>query len=350
MMKPATGQTAAAPADAQQDTALPDYAFANVVGESTAIREAIALARRVAGRSNSLVLLYGETGTGKELFARGIHASSEYESEPLVPINCAALPAALLESELFGHERGAFSGAVQQKRGLMEVAGRGTVFLDEIGELPLDLQPKLLRVLEERTIRRVGGLRELPIQCRILAATNRDLGSMVTAGKFREDLYYRLSVVRLDVPPLRERAGDIELLARFFRDMVTREHGMPPKRFAPGTLDALREHNWPGNVRELKNAVEGAILVAEGDTIHPDHILIRRRSTIPAALAVGTGKVVAAIPIPETGIPLEDVEKQLVIATLKLARNNQSEAARMLRISRPRLARLIRRYEISLSP
>jgi two-component system, NtrC family, response regulator AtoC len=320
------------------------------VGQSVAIRDTIALGCRIAGYGARTVLLQGETGTGKELFARGIHYSGEGSGEPFVPINCAAIPENLLESELFGHERGAFSGAHEQKRGLFEVAAQGTVFLDEIGELPVQLQPKLLRVLEERTIRRVGALREIPITCRIVAATNRDLAQLSAEGGFRSDLFYRLSVVSIELPPLRDRAGDIELLARFFVDQVAREHGLRRKKLAVETIHALRTYHWPGNVRELRNAIEGALVKADGEVILPQHVMVRRRSTTPFPVTSDGRPVAATIHVPEGGMSLDKAESLLIQATLRIAAYNQSEAARILQISRPTLTRKIRKYRLSLEP
>ncbi|MDQ2668729.1 MAG: sigma 54-interacting transcriptional regulator, partial [Gemmatimonadota bacterium] len=232
------------------------WADGMVVGQSESLTSVMSLATQVGASRASTVLVCGETGTGKELFARGIHACSMQASEPFVAINCAAIPETLLESELFGHERGAFTDARTMKRGLLEVAGRGTIFLDEIGELPLKLQPKLLRVLEQRTFRRVGGAVELPINARIIAGTNVSLADAVDSGVFREDLFYRLNVVRLDLPPLRERVGDIELLARHFLRELARETDGVAATLSADAMSALCSHNWPGNVRELKNVIE----------------------------------------------------------------------------------------------
>jgi transcriptional regulator with PAS, ATPase and Fis domain len=347
----ATMRIMAAPAEEAVGYVAPGaaHAFGSIVGTSEAIQRAIALSCRVAAHTRSPVLLHGETGTGKELFARGIHNAGEHSGQPFVGINCAALPENLLESELFGHERGAFSGATEQKRGLLEVAGRGTIFLDEVGELPIELQPKLLRVLEERCVRRVGGLREQEIECRIIAATNRDLATAVDAGTFRADLYFRLSVLAVELPPLRERTGDVELLARYFVEKVAREHGVRPKELAAETLNALRGYTWPGNVRELRNAMEGALVFAEGAVLLPEHVRVRRRYSVPSPMVADGEPPAAAIVLPRTGMPLREAEKQLIEATLRLAGYNQSEAARMLQISRPTLTRKIRSYGLRLS-
>jgi transcriptional regulator with GAF, ATPase, and Fis domain len=335
-------------------TRIPAVAFQNVVGSSAAIRDVVNLGCRVAAHPGTTVLIEAETGAGKELFARGIHYSSKAASEPFVAINCSAIPEHLLESELFGHEKGAFTGADGQKRGLFEFAGKGTVFLDEIGELPASLQPKLLRALEERTVRRIGGLKEVEIQCRVIAATNRELATVVSEGYFRADLYYRLSGFRLQLPPLRERPGDIELLARYFIDQISREHHIAPKRFAPATIEMLKGYRWPGNVRELKNAMEGALIVCEGDVILPEHVPLNRRASAPVPAAAAAPAQAPAEPagppaagtivIPMTGLTLDAAEKQLLESTLRLANFNQSLAARMLAVSRPTITRMMAKH------
>jgi len=322
---------------------VPAVAFQNLVGRSAELRRAIAIGCRVASHRNATVLIEGETGTGKELFARGIHYSSDAASDPFVAINCAAIPENLLESELFGHERGAFSGAVSAKAGLFEVAGAGTVFLDEIGELPLNLQPKLLRALESRKARRIGGIREVDIRCRVIAATNRDLKQAAADGTFREDLYYRLNVVRLELPPLRERRGDVEQLAEYFVDQLCREYRVGRKRLTEAALELLRSYDWPGNVRELKNALEAAVVLADGPQIREDHIRIKARPPRAAAPETGAdGRMF--IEIGPTGLTLEEAERQLIEATLVLANGNQSRAARMLGISRSTLFRKFQRF------
>jgi transcriptional regulator with PAS, ATPase and Fis domain len=309
--------------------------FQNIVGESPVLREAIALAERVAGSRRTTVLLIGETGTGKELFARGIHYGGATAGEPFVAINCAAIPEALLESELFGHERGSFTGALSRKVGLLELAGSGTLFLDEVHHLPRALQPKLLRALESRQIRRLGGLEELPIDCRIIAAGSPLLEQVVASGEFREDLYYRLNVFSITLPPLRDRVEDVERIARHFLDEETKEY-QAPKRFSDDAIAALRLHAWPGNVRELKNVVErAAILSAESSIVRAEHLMIQRRSTrAPEPASTGL-----EIRIPREGKLMEEIEREAVALTLKLTGGNQAAAARLLGISRPTLAK-----------
>lgn len=317
-------------------------AFQNVIGSSGAIRAAIHRSWQVSRHLHTPVLLHGETGTGKELFARGIHYLSANAAEPFVSINCAAIPEHLLESELFGHERGAFTGANSLKRGLFEFAGGGTVLLDEIAEMPLNLQPKLLRVLEEKRIRRVGGLKEIPVTCRIIAATNRDLGAMVSEGHFRADLYFRLGVYGVELPALRERDGDIEELAQHFLDLAVREHRAPVRKLSAEALDSLRSHHWPGNVRELKNAIDGALIFADSEWIRPEHLMVRRRRSVPTPMSEVGCSVAAVIVIPPGGLPMREAERQLLEATLKITGGNISRAARLLDVSRPTVMRLMK--------
>jgi len=328
----------------------PTGAFRNAIGTSVSVQRAVLLGCKVARHTATTVLIQGDTGTGKELFARGVHYAGPHEGEPFVAINCAAIPENLLESELFGHEKGSFTGADQQKRGLLEFAGRGTVFLDEISELPPGTQSKLLRVLEERRVRRVGGLAEYEVRCRIIAATNRDLSTAVARGDFREDLYYRLNVFRIELPPLRERGNDVEMLAWHFLESLCRERGMSSREFSAGALSALRAYSWPGNVRELKNTIERAIILAEGDVIESDQIIIQQRSVAPALTAGDSIHAAAAIVVPPEGLTLDDAERQLIAATLKLARHNHSLAAKMLGLSRPTILRKIRKYGLGRVP
>ena len=322
------------------------FGFENVVGESPTLQEAVRLATRVAAARRTTVLLIGETGTGKELFARGIHYASSSASEPFVAINCAAIPDSLLESELFGHERGAFTGAHARKQGLLELAGSGALFLDEVHHLPQMLQPKLLRALESRQVRPLGGLVEIPIDCRIIAAASPLLEQVVASGEFREDLYYRLNVFSLTLPPLRERPGDIEIIARHFLAHETRDH-QQPKRFSDDAIAALMVHRWPGNVRELKNVIErAAILCGDSLLVRAEHLMIQRRTAQPVANTEAAADSVGEIRIPRSGKLLEDIEREAVALTLKLTNGNQAAAARLLGISRPTLAKkMIRRTE-----
>ena len=326
----------------------PAFSFDRLVGESTALRRAVDMARMVARARHSTVLLVGETGTGKELFARGVHCEGPNAAAPFVAVNCAAIPDSLLESELFGHEAGAFTGARARKIGLIELAGCGTLFLDELHHLPPSLQPKLLRVLEERRMRRVGGSQEIGIDCRIIAATNATIEDAVESGAFREDLFYRLNVLRVDIPPLRSRAGDVDLLAHHFLAESSREHGWPSKVFMPDALVALRAHAWPGNVRELKNVVErAAIMSGTSRVIEADllalHQRVARNGQPRRAATFGE------IDIPLSGKTLEQIEREAARLTLQLTRGNQSKAAKLLGISRPTLARILRDAEAYLA-
>jgi len=251
-----------------------------IVGESPAIQEALERVVQIAP-VHSTVLIVGESGTGKELIARGIRALSPRRHRPFIAANVAALPETLLESELFGHEKGAFTGAIAQRKGLFELADKGTLFLDEIGEMPLSTQTKLLRVLEEREFMRVGGEEPIEVDVRVIAATNQDLRHLVELGEFRRDLYYRLNVLRIELPPLRERREDIPLLIDAFIRQVTREHDLEPVRLSPDALTILMEYDWPGNVRELRNLVESMVVLAPGRTIRPEDI--------PPEVRMGTG-------------------------------------------------------------
>jgi transcriptional regulator with PAS, ATPase and Fis domain len=318
------------------------FGLESIIGESDAIRDALDRTRKVASSRLTTVLVVGETGTGKELFARGIHYEGASRGEPFVAVNCAAIPETLLESELFGHERGAFTDARAQRRGLMELAGSGTLFLDEIGELPPRLQPKLLRALEERRVRRLGGLQEIEIGCRIITASNTSLHDAVARLEFREDLYYRLNVFRIVLPPLRTRAGDVELLARHFLGELARQQDLEPKTLEPDAVAALRSHSWPGNIRELKNVIEHAAILSEGQRIGAEHLMIQQRMSMPASHAAQGAP--REIVIPPEGKALAMVEREAVLATLQITNGNRSAAARILGISRPTLARKLREY------
>jgi transcriptional regulator with PAS, ATPase and Fis domain len=322
--------------DAEVALTRSNDAFSTLVGDSQELRDVIHLARRISARGGSNVLLIGETGTGKEVFARAIHAASPRGNAPFVAVNCAAIPAQLLESELFGYERGAFTDARQKKQGLLELARDGTLFLDEISSLPLDLQPKLLRSLEERRVRRVGGFDEIEIRCRVTAATNVPLEELVEAGLFREDLFYRLNVLRLVIPPLRQREGDIMRLAQHFLRELAAGQGLPSPRLSSSAMATLKSHSWPGNVRELKNVLERALVTCEGGEIDFRHLAMGGRGTRRVAESGTAGGV---IEVPSAGRSLKSVEAELVRLTLELTRGNKSAAARMLGISRPTLHR-----------
>jgi len=275
------------------------------------------------------VLIGGETGTGKELLARAIHYGSPRATEPFVELNCAAIPLNLLESELFGHERGAFTGAVGEKPGLFELASGGTLFLDEVGHLPPELQPKLLRALEGKEVRRVGGQASRKVDVRLVAATHVDLAAAVQKGSFREDLYYRLNVVRLTLPPLRERDGDVEFLAETFAMQVAQSYGLPVPVLRPEVRAALKGHCWPGNVRELRNAIERALVLS------PPGALLLEELALAAHTGNGTGR---ELPFP---VDLGTLSRAAARAMLELTGGNKSEAARRLGVSRPRFMRLI---------
>lgn len=304
--------------------------FEAIIGRSAALKRSLDQGRRVAQHRDVTVLIGGETGTGKELLARALHYDSPRAAAPFVEINCAAIPANLLESELFGHEKGSFTGATGAKPGLMELAHGGTVFLDEIGSLPLDLQPKLLRALEGREIRRVGGQTTRKVDVRVIGATHMDLGAAVSRGEFREDLFYRLNVVALVLPPLRDRGEDIEILAETFAARLSAQYGLPVPPLSAEVREAIRTHSWPGNVRELRNAIERALVLSAPGTIELAELPTARLAAEPARDGV--------LPFPAT---LKAITQSASQAMLELASGNKSEAARRLGISRPRLQRIL---------
>lgn len=277
-------------------------------------------------RSNSTVLIRGESGTGKELIARSIHQNSPRADQVFQAVNCAAINENLLESELFGHERGSFTGAVGEKKGLFEVADQGTLFLDEIGELDISLQAKLLRALQERQIRRVGGTRELNVDVRVVAATNRDLLKMTQDGRFREDLYYRLNVLSIEIPPLRERRSDIPLLIDFFIKKHTKNSSQKIKGLSPDARKLLLDYSYPGNVRQLESAIERAVLLAEGDTISLEDLPPEMHSAEYAA----TGNSDALFKLPPAGVNFEEVERSLILQAMDRTDYNITKAAKLL--------------------
>jgi two-component system, NtrC family, response regulator PilR len=304
------------------------YTFNNIIGKSPRMQAIFALVERIA-RTSSTVLIHGESGTGKELIARAIHFASPRAGRRCLSINCGALPENLLESELFGHERGAFTGAVREKKGLFQEADRGTLFLDEIGELTPSMQVKLLRALQEKTVRKVGGNQEEPIDVRVIAATNQDLESRLQTGEFREDLYYRINVLPIHLPPLRQRREDIPLLVEFFLQKYSRQMELSPRQISIEAMRLLEGYDWPGNVRELENVIERALALSHAETISsrdlPAHLLNHRRSNPDL------------ISLPEDGLDLEahleDIRAQLMSQALDRAGGVQTQAAELLRMS-----------------
>jgi DNA-binding NtrC family response regulator len=340
----AAGRSVVQHAREQRETARveQEFRFERIVGESPAIRRVVELAQSVSLSSATSVLILGESGVGKELFARAIHGESPRAHGPFMEINCAAIPRELLESELFGHEKGAFTDATQQRIGLFEAAEHGSVFLDEVGELPLTLQAKLLKFLDMKVVRRVGGTRDIPVDVRILAATNRSMTDEVRTGRFREDLYYRLNVVPIEVPPLRDRNGDIALLGRIFTERVARKLGRTVHLSAAGEK-ALQRYSWPGNVRELMNAVERAVLLSRTEEMGPAELALPELEPLAAGDA-DLGSL--GIRIPAEGISLLAIEKAAIEGALVKSGGNVVEAARLLHIGRGSLRCKMRRHGI----
>lgn len=300
-------------------------AFWELIGNSVAMREIYSLIEQVAPSSAS-VLITGESGTGKELVARTIHRLSPRKERPFIGINCSAIPETLMESELFGHEKGAFTGAASRRQGCFELADTGTLLLDEIAEMPAMLQAKLLRVIEERAIRRLGSRREIEIDVRLLAATNRDPADAVREGKLREDLLYRLNVFTVRLPSLKDRKEDLPLLAQHLVTHLAEKHGRPARFLSPGAINALQFHAWPGNVRELRNVIERAVVVCSGEQIERHHFApypIEQRERLRDEDTI-------TLPV---GTPLDEVERQMIMRTLKKTGNNKTRAAQLLGIS-----------------
>ena len=313
------------------------YQFEQIVGKSRKMREIFDLIEQVAP-SKSTVLLEGESGTGKELFANAIYQRSNRSEKPFVKVSCAALSESLLESELFGHEKGAFTGAWERKRGRFELADGGTLFMDEVGELSPRTQTKLLRVLQEREFERVGGEKTLKVDVRLIAATNKNLQKEVREGRFREDLFYRLNVISIRLPPLRERREDIPLLVEYFVKRFCRENDKEIKNVAPEVLEALSNYSWPGNIRELNNCIESMVVRSKGDTI----IL----SSLPPHVQQATHKLNSKISLP-VGTTMRDIEREAILKTLDAVQGNKVRAARILQIGTKTLYRKLARYNIS---
>ncbi len=310
------------------------YSFHDIISKNPKMQEIFQLVQEISSL-RSTVLIQGDSGTGKELLARAIHYSGDRGSRPFVGVSCAALAETLLESELFGHEKGSFTGAVSQKKGKFELADGGTIFLDEIGDISPKLQMDLLRVLQERSFYRVGGTEEITVDVRVIAATNRDLVKAVEAGSFRDDLYYRLNVINVEIPPLRERREDIPLLARSFIERLSHELGKDVADITESALKLLIEYNWSGNVRELENAIERAMVTCKNKVLSDEDF----------GFLYSNGARKQSFNFPDN-MPLQDVEKEVIIATLKRTQGNIKEAASVLAIDRSTLYEKIRKYEI----
>lgn len=315
-----------------------EYGFDKVIGKSEAMTAVLEMAKTVAESEAETVLLLGESGTGKNLIAQAIHYNSRRAGAPFMEVTCTALPEPLLESELFGHERGAFTDARTTKKGLCELAHKGTLFMDEIGDMPLPTQAKLLGFLESRTVRRVGGTRPLQVDVRVIAATNASIESLVAEKHFREDLYYRLNVIEITIPPLRERKEDVPLLARFFLNHFNQKFNKKVRDIDKAAIDGMLAYDWPGNIRELRNAIERAMILTKGDVIGVQDLPLKAK-TIRQDPNSGE-----AFALPENGIALEDVERTLVFQALERTNNNQTKAARLLHISRDQLRYRMKAY------
>ncbi len=319
-----------------------NYNFKNFLGKSALMREVFRKVKKIGESKASTILIQGESGTGKELVARAIHESSGGKNMPFLEINCAALPETLLESELFGHEKGAFTDAKYRKKGLFELAEGGTIFLDEIGEMGITLQSRLLRVIENKTFRRVGGVKDLRVNTRIISATNRDLKQAIKDGSFRNDLYYRLQVIPIYLPPLRERTEDIELLANHFISIFNREFKKNVKKIRPEVAGTLERYSWPGNVRELRNVIERAMLLEVEDELLPEHI--------PTEISRGeeaTGELKDTASLDALSpMSIREMEKLLIMRILADTGGNKSKAARILGISRQTLREKTKLYGI----
>jgi two-component system response regulator AtoC len=320
-----------------RETQAQPYGLDRIVGEGPQVAAVKALLKKVATSPASTVLLTGESGTGKDLAAKVLHYNSARAGKPFMNITCSALPEALMESELFGHERGAFTGADRQKRGLFETADGGTVFLDEIGEMVPGLQAKLLRFLEEKTFRRVGGSADIRVDVRVVAATNRNLQEEVKQGRFREDLFYRLNVLPIVLPPLRERADDIPRLVTFYIDVYNTEFKKKIRGVTPDAMAQIQRHPWPGNIRELRNAIERAMLLSDGPTLEA--------SDFSAGGAVPM-KLGDAVELPAGGLDLEQLERSLVVQALQRTGWNQTKAAALLGLNRDQIRYRVEKFQL----
>jgi two-component system, NtrC family, response regulator AtoC len=325
------------------------FSFDQIIGQSPAVREVLHLARKVAESEVSAVLLQGESGTGKDLVAKAIHYGSRRSEAPFIAINCAAIPATLIESELFGYEKGAFTDAKARKEGLFEQAEGGTIFLDEIGELEMALQAKLLRVLEEGSFRRVGGLKDIALDVRVIAASNRNLRAESEESRFRLDLYYRLSVIQIDIPPLRDRGDDVLLLANHYIQSLASSKRRHVRTISPDVQAIFVRYAWPGNVRELRNVIERAIILEDGDAITtrylPRSLWLTAGGDARVEVSSDASRADDLFHLPAEGINLEEVEMSLVRQAIHQSRGNQTRAAELLRISRDQLRYRLKKLE-----
>jgi two-component system, NtrC family, response regulator AtoC len=329
--------------------------YHEVIGSSAKMTELMTFVRKVAASEATTILIQGESGTGKDLIAKAIHYESARQEKPFVAINCSAIPETLMEAELFGHEKGAFTDAKQMKKGLFETADGGTLFLDEIGELSPLLQAKLLRVLEDQVIRRVGGVRDMQVDVRVIAASNRDLEKAVRDAQFRQDLYYRLAIIAVFIPPLRERKEDIQPLVDFFIERYNRKFKKSVRGVTSDTKRLLLNHNWPGNVRELKNSIERAMILEDEQFLHSIYLpfsvaesggltAFERTSASESKPTLPNGRTLPRLYIPEGGTSLEEVERAMVELAMRQANNNQTHAARLLDISRDALRYKLKKF------
>lgn len=310
------------------------YGFDSIIGQAPSMKKVFEMIEKVAKSDATTVLLQGESGTGKDLVAKVIHYQSARIEKPFIEINCTALPETLIESELFGYEKGAFTDAKTMKKGLFELADTGTIYLDEIADMKLSTQAKLLKVLENKAFKRVGGIKDIEVDLRIIAATNKTLDEEVKNGNFREDLYYRLKVIPIYLPAIRERKGDILHLAKYFIDSFNREFRKNTKGLSKETEELFLEYNWPGNVRELKNIIERAMILENEEYILPEHLPFELSAKEPPG---GGPKSALGIKLPESGLDIEEVEKELIRQALDVTKGNQTKASRLLNLTRDTL-------------